>query len=405
VEFSPHTFAVELLSDGGKIIGALVYQSKQKEMLVIVSGAIVLASGGVGGLFERSDNPATISGDGYALAYRVGACLKDMEFVQFFPIAIMDGRRRARIIPPLLLDVGRLQNWKGEDLLKKYDIRDQPVAIVARDRLSQLIYQESSREEGGPGWALLDLTCLKDSDWKINPLAETVEELMKKKYKADQAPIRISPASHHTMGGVVIDEEGATTASGLFAAGEVAGGVHGANRMGGNALTETLVFGARAGTSAARYAMGKEPKLSQLEALLSHSEILRDQKPSGNELHHEDFLEMRKTLERLLWEKAGIIRTAEGLEEGLTKLDEVDQRLKEGTSIFSSESVVKRMKLVNAVCVSRMIMESALRREESRGAHFRSDYPAMDDRKWLGSYSIQRSDEKMEFQFLKQNER
>ncbi len=402
VEFLPYTFAIDLFLDGETVVGCLVYHKPDHKFFFILSGSIVLATGGAGGLYMRRDHPAQINGDGYALAYRAGARLRDMEFVQFYPLTIIEGKRMARIIPPLLADVGRLVNQKGEGILRKHNISDKPVAIVARDKLSQAIYRECCEGGDTSGWVLMDLRHLEEADWKINPLAASSEKVMKKKYKADQVPLRVSPAAHHTMGGVVIGREGETNVPGLFAAGEVVGGVHGANRMGGNALSDTVVFGARAGSKAAQYALGRELGPTLAKTALSYLDERLQGPPSAKEFSSVDLSQMRESVGRLLWGRGGIIRMAEGLKEGLNHLDEIEAKLNEGKGILSSRFPSKQMELVNIICVSRMIMESALRREESRGAHFRSDYPATDDTKWLGNIFIQKSDEKMKFDFVAQ---
>jgi len=395
VEFLPYTFAIDLLSDKRAVVGSLVYHKKSDRFLAILSGSTVLATGGAGGLFMRRDHPSQINGDGYALAYRVGASLRDMEFIQFYPLTIMEGKRMARMIPPLLADVSHLVNEKGEDILKRYHIGDRPVAIVARDKLSQAIYRECSG-----GRVHMDLRELKPPGWKINPLAESIEQVMKKRYRADRVPLPISPAAHHTMGGVVIDGDGATEVPGLFAAGEVVGGVHGANRMGGNALSDTVVFGARAGSSAARYALEKGIQPDHNEAAVSHARTLYQKISSEYLVRHDDFLKAREILGRILWERGGIIRTAETLRLGLDEVEQLQQRLTmESPAAPCRKSILEQAQLANAIWVSRLIMESALRREESRGAHFRGDYPISDDKRWLGNIHVRRLHGEIKFDF------
>ncbi len=218
-------------------------------------GAVVLAAGGAGGLYLHHDNPQRMTGDAYALALEAGATLQDMEFVQFYPLAINEPKLPTFLLEADVADLGRIINDAGEDVLEKYGITQRPVAHHARDTMSQAVFHEIAVEGNE---VLLDLTVADRGKWRANPVLATKEAYFARRFKAFERPLRISPVAHFAVGGAAIDTQGATDQPGLYAAGEAAGGLHGANRMGGNALTECVVFGHRAGLAAAAWAAGRD---------------------------------------------------------------------------------------------------------------------------------------------------
>ncbi len=248
--FTGNMLVADLVAHRGAI-GVNGYDEVAQAWVALTAKALVLATGGAAALYHRHDNPKRMLGDGYRLALEAGATLQDMEFVQFYPLALAEPGHPPLVIPPRLADCGRLLNGRGEDLLEKYGIDERPAAERARDRLSQALFKEIYRD-GLDVW--LHLQGLSDENWQIDPFSSALRHLLGERYGARRRPLRVAPVAHHVMGGVSIDHRGVTTVPGLFAAGEVAGGLHGANRMGGNALSETLVFGARAGTAAAEWA-------------------------------------------------------------------------------------------------------------------------------------------------------
>ena len=237
-------------------VGVIAYEEASQAWFALTAKALILATGGAAALYLRHDNPKRILGDGYRLALEAGATLQDMEFVQFYPLALAEPGLPPLVIPPRLADCGRLVNGHEEDVLDKYGIEERPAGERARDRLSQALFKEIYRD-GLDVW--LDLSRLPDEKWQIDPFSAALGHLLGDRYGARRRPVRVAPVAHHVMGGGKIGHRGATTVPGVFAAGEVAGGLHGANRMGGNALSETLVFGARAGTAAAEWAKGSSP--------------------------------------------------------------------------------------------------------------------------------------------------
>jgi len=234
-----------------EISGVLAHMVDSNQWLTISTKAVILATGGAGGLYYRHDNPKRMLGDGYCLALQAGAVLQDMEFVQFYPLGLAEQGFPPFLIPPQLADCGRLYNDHHQDIYDKYTITERPAGIKARDRLAQALYTEIYRQ-GNCVW--LDLRDVTESEWNAEPFSASTRNILGERYGAKHRPVRVAPLAHHVMGGICIDPQGTTSVPGLFAAGEVTGGLHGANRRGGNALTETVVFGARAGQAAGEWA-------------------------------------------------------------------------------------------------------------------------------------------------------
>jgi len=347
--------------------------------------AIVLATGGAGGLYARHDNPRGIVGEGYALALRAGALLQDMEFVQFYPLGLAEPGLPRYMVPPRLGDYGRLYNDAGEDIYEKYGIAERPAAEKARDRLSQALFKEIYRE-ARVVW--LDLSGVSEARWMSDPLSASTLGTIGKRCGACLRPLRVAPMAHHTMGGVVIDGRGATSVPGLFAAGEVAGGLHGANRMGGNALTETLVFGKRAGEAAAEWA-GAHAEIAIKEAGKFSQTTAAQGPAAAGAASNVSALWLR--LGNTLWEDGGIIRSRAGLQRALHAVAAIEEELQASAGRTAASRSARGMHLEAGLAASRLILQAALRRTESRGAHFREDFPATDDSRWLGHLRVRLS--------------
>lgn len=356
-------------------VGVKALDKSSGEQLALAAKAVVIAAGGAAALFLRHDNPKTILGDGYRLALEAGAELRDMEFVQFYPLCLAAPGAAPLVIPPRLADCGRLTNDDGEDILDKYRITERPAGERARDLLSQALFREIYRK-GKRVW--LDLRNLTEEDWRADPFAMSLQRLLLKRHGAGSRPLQVAPAAHHSMGGVNMDTRGATSVPGLFAAGEACGGLHGANRMGGNALSETLVFGARAGNAAAAWAEGlPEADLRAVAKALAED-------PSKWDCGSWLGAELKERLRKIMWEDGGIIREAGGLSRALAAVQEIEQEASASTSRPSGKTLLDLIELRSALKVARIILEAADRRQESRGAHFREDFPDQDDEQWRG---------------------
>ena len=359
--------------------------------LELLGGAVVLAAGGAGGLYLHHDNPPRAIGDSYALALDAGAELRDMEFVQFYPATLAVPGKPRNLLEPDEADRGAIVNGRGEDILAKYALTERPAARHARDRLSQALFREMEMADGE---IFIDLTHMSKSDWLANSLTEIRWNYLDCWYDAFARPLRIAPVAHFVVGGVTIDVDGATSVPGLFAAGEAAGGLHGANRMGGNSLAETVVFGQRAGGAAAAWAQGRD----------QGRDLARDQStippPAPSERVSRIGADtLTDELRHVMWRQAGILRDSAGLAQGLDRVREI-QAEAVGTGVQSAPTEqLKFIELQLACVTAELIIEAATRRRESRGVHFRTDFPATDDAQWRGNLKVTRRDGRLDWRF------
>lgn len=340
------TMAVELLLYDGDCVGVLARQAN--EWLLFRAPATILASGGVGGLYARTTNPAVTRGDGIAMAYRAGAAVADMEFVQFHPTAFVPRTGDTFLLSEAIRGEGaHLLNVRGERFMERLH----PLAELApRDVVARAILREMESTKSTHVW--LDLSPIKPHLVRHH-FAVLYERSLKAGFDMLQEPIPVAPAAHYMMGGVCTDLNGATTVPGLFACGEVAcTGVQGANRLASNSLLECLVFGRRSAFAAQRGAE-QAPRLVA-DALPALKKI---KKSFGRTADRESL----HRLGHLLWNYAGLVRQADGLRYLLTELEQMAQ----GTDYLSQ----------NAILVAQLIATAALRRTESRGGHYRADFP------------------------------
>lgn len=375
VEFMDNIVTTRLLKRGEVVVGAVGYDVKNEKPVVYSARAVVLASGGAGALYKRTDCPIRTTGDGYSLGLHAGASLRDMEFVQFFPLALAEPGQPPYLLGGPLTEEGKIMNSLGEDIPKKYGLTARPLVLKSRDLLSRAIMTEITQSGRVDGSVLIDASEVfrKRSDRQITGAG--VQQLLLDKLRAAEKPFRVAPICHFNMGGVIIDEHGYTGVPGLYAAGEVVGGVHGANRHGGNALTDILVFGQRAGAAAAGYETMKEkvndlakPELERYESILG-----RDQGYGA----HEIMSRLRETM----WAKAGIIRDSASLSEAFEKV--FDLKLVAGRiAAKRGRDMLVALEAPMALEVAEVIIRAAMERKESRGAHYRTDYPR-EDPAWL----------------------
>jgi succinate dehydrogenase/fumarate reductase flavoprotein subunit len=393
ISLLPWVMVSELLIEEGRAVGALGFDFHRGKFLGFRAKAVILANGGGGALYQRHDNPVRITGDGYALAFHAGCQLRDMEFVQFIPPGVAEPGKPAILIAPSLCDAGRVINSPGEDILNKYQITEKPVAVRSRDLFSQAICMEEA--EGRE--VFLDLRGVSEEEWPGDNMARSQRGLLTRNLSCSRKPIRISPMCHHFMGGVVADPKGMTEIPGLFAAGEVVGGVHGANRMGGNALDEVLVFGHRAGESAAEWAKERVREKGAGTLIQARLRILQGMATSsGKGLPPKA---ARKMIGEILWKETGILRDRQGLENALDSLRRIGQETLPQITAGTPKETLEKMEVENALLVGEMITRCAIMREESRGAHFRKDFPKTDDPKWRGNIFLKKTGEGMSLNF------
>jgi succinate dehydrogenase/fumarate reductase flavoprotein subunit len=346
--------------------GVICFSKKSDRWLAINAKAVVLATGGAGALYRRHDNPKRMLGDGYILALKAGAVLQDMEFVQFYPLGLAEPGMPPFLIPPRIADSGKLYNNRGEDILVKYEIHERPAGVRARDKLSQAVFNEiyHRKEE-----IWLDLRGASEDDWQRDPFSASTRELLGERYGAMHRPLRIAPLA------------------GIYAAGEVTGGLHGANRMGGNALTETVVYGARAGASAADWANDNNAGITKHLFKDREENILKNRQKNTK----TDSARLMKNLREILWTEGGIIRNKPGLSRALDEIMAI-RTAAFGLSFGDNSWELQRILELQFACqTAALILQAALQREESRGAHFREDYPDQDDEKWRGHLQVRLS--------------
>ena len=390
-------FATKLLVDDGQIQGVVAIELATGKIQAVAAKAVILCTGGCGRVFPFTTNAAIKTGDGMALAYRAGAPLKDMEFVQYHPTGLpFTG---ILITEAARAEGGYLLNKDGYRYLQDYNLgKPQPEPVLRsmelgpRDRLSQAFVkeQEKGRTIEGPYGAVVHLDLRHLGAKKINAKLPFVRELCLKYENLDPVKelIPVRPVVHYMMGGVHTDRDGATPLKGLYAAGEVACvSINGANRLGSNSLTECLVFGARAGRAAAEVAsVQRAPGRHLLAQAVDEETRLQDQflhKAGGRERMSTIREEMQGTMEQ----SAGIYRSCESLQQAADKLRELQDRfqdvgLDDHTRAFNTE-LIAALELSSMLDVAESIIHSALHRTESRGAHQRTDFPARDDQKFL----------------------
>jgi fumarate reductase (CoM/CoB) subunit A len=376
-EFVDNVLVTDLVMENGA--GAVrAFSQSSGEWIAISGKAVILATGGASALYFRHDNPKRMLGDGYRLGLEAGAVLQDMEFVQFYPLCLAGPGAPPLVIPPNLADNGRLVNDRGEDILDKYGIHERPAAARARDLLSQALFEEIYRN----GQVVrLDLRSLSEQQWHGDPFSAAVEHILGNRYGARAHPVQVAPAAHHTMGGVKIGAHCATSVPGLFASGEVTGGLHGANRMGGNALSETQVFGARAGKSAAEWANGirgshEKPRLEQPNDPPS---------PGSAKLSIAD---LQIKLRTIMWQDGGIMRNEKSLIRAADAVEELHEDALGLPDDCSRQDMVNIIELRSATTIAGIILKGALKRKESRGAHLREDFPKQNDEEWRGHLQV-----------------
>lgn len=364
-------FVLDLLkNDQGEIIGALSLNEKAQGLEVYLARAVVLATGGLGQLYCYTTNPEVATGDGIAAAFRAGAELMDMEFVQFHPTALLIPAAPRFLISEAVRGEGaQLLNSRGERFMENIPGEE----LAPRDVVARAIWKEQTRSQVfldfrplGKGktlgrFPMIYRTCL---EYGIDVL---------------ESPLPVAPAAHYLMGGVRTNTQGRTNLPYLYACGECAcNGVHGANRLASNSLLDGLAFGGRI----VEDILGISRPIPQWSDVVSfESDVLSESESQGNKEERQPHKLERKELQELMWEYVGIEREEEGLKKAITLIEEWDNLYKPGRSI-------EELELGNLLTLGRCVAQAAKARVESRGGHFRSDYPAIDDIRWQ-NHSVQ----------------
>src|SRR5687768_1433990 len=406
-----HTI-ISLLKEDGRIIGAVGYEREKGRFKIFRTKAIVLATGGIGRAFKITSNSWEYTGDGQSLAYHAGADLIDMEFVQFHPTGMVwppsvqgilvtegvrgeggvlknkDGKRfMFDDIPPLYKN----QTADNEEEGWRYTQGDRdarrPPELLTRDHVARCIVREIKEGRGSPHKGVyLDISWIKE---KIPNAAEHIHKKLPSMYDqfkklADiditKEPMEVGPTTHYTMGGIKVDADTQmSTVPGLFAAGEVAAGLHGANRLGGNSLSDLLVFGKRAGEHAALFAKQNAQGQINEESVKS---IINESTRAFEVAEGENPYQLQYDLQEMMQDLVGIVRNESELQQANEELKKLVDRAQNVKVIGNREynnGWHTSIDLFNMLTVSQAVTISAIQRKESRGAHFREDYPDKDD--------------------------
>jgi fumarate reductase (CoM/CoB) subunit A len=397
IKIVEQTAISRLLIREGQCVGAVGIKS-DGEPVIYRAKAVVLATGGAGQLFKYSLVPSDITGDGYALGLHAGAVLVNMEYMQVVVGTVAPTKNQLNAFlwsaqPRLLNEDGELflKNYLPKDITPEECARDKathfPFTTRDKSRFIEIAIQKETllKRKGSEGQVFLDLTEI--SDRVVSQLPEEsplpkvwpfVKEFLKRRgFRIEKEPIQVACFAHAINGGLRIDTHGSTNVMGLYAAGEVAGGPHGADRLGGNMLVTCQVFGARAGQGAAKRAAAVDfiplPELQVSEEIdrLRHLSMLRG-KESVDDLRHQ--------LQQIMWEGALVVRTAESLMKTLRDIERIRQKVQE-SKIEEKNQVQAVLELQNLIDVGAVITKAALYRKESRGSHYREDFPETDP-KW-----------------------
>ncbi|MBO8172233.1 MAG: FAD-binding protein [Bacillaceae bacterium] len=359
IQFYEKVWAVDLLQEGDRIQGAVFLA--EDRILVIRAGSTILATGGTGGLYDHSDNPRDVTGEGTGMALRYGAKVQDMEFVQFYPY---------RLVEPVNMDVytkifGKgavMLNSQGERFMDPFPKKE----LETRDILCYEMYKQ--------GDVYLDVSHVPED--VIRESSPQLDRLLRKGY---DGPLKMSPVEHYSLGGIKVDDYGRTGVPGLFACGECTGGIHGANRLGGGSLTESLVFGTRTGYMAA---MEADADLADRQGVKTIDPEKFDPETFRSRWESETFQTIRRNLKAWMWTHCGIERHLNGLEQLDQNLNQIMKQLEPDTSLADQL-------MADMIQVSRATVTAALMRKESRGAHRRADAP--DTRsEWKGNIVFDR---------------
>jgi succinate dehydrogenase / fumarate reductase flavoprotein subunit len=416
ITFHMECTVTRLLTDGGRVVGAFGYERERGRFRVYRAGAVVLATGGIGRAYRITSNSWEYTGDGLALAYEAGAELVDMEFLQFHPtgmvwppsvrgILVTEGVRGEGGI--LLNKDGRRfmfdeipaayqnQTADSEDEGWRYTQGDKsarrPPELLTRDHVARCINREIKAGRGSPhGGVFLDIAWIKQ---RLKNAPEHIKKKLPGMYHQfmelagvdiTAEPMEVGPTTHYMMGGVRVDAESQmSTVAGLYAAGECAAGLHGANRLGGNSLSDLLVFGKRAGDAAARFAreQGKARTIApaQVEAA-SRAALAPFDRPASSDGNNP--YQVQHTLQEMMQDLVGIVRTKQEMEralEGLAALRAREARVAATGNRDYNPGWHTALDLASLLVVSEAVTRSALARTESRGAHFRDDHPQKDE--------------------------
>ena len=397
IEIIDEVFATSLVRTKNRVSGVSVIDIRTGKFQVFRAPAIVMAAGGAGRVYDITTNAQADVGSGYAMAFKIGVELIDMEQFQFHPTgaAIPPAARGRLVTEGVRGEGGILLNKDGERFMKRYNPR--LMELAGRDEVARSIATEIREGRGTENDAVyLDVSFLPARIIEER-LPTMLEDFLDIGIDIRNEPMEVTPTAHHVMGGLKINLSTETTLPGLFAAGEVAGSVHGGNRLGGNALAAGQVFGKIAGDSAAKYAASNStPPLDRKSINEEYSRVMMP-------LEKEDGLSPTKETQRLqkfMWDKAGLFRNEQDLNDALNFIQQQKKQINSELAIqnkatrYNTEWITA-LELQDMSLVAEMIVRSALLRKESRGAHYRTDYPKPDNQRWFVNIVVSKQKDKM----------
>jgi succinate dehydrogenase/fumarate reductase flavoprotein subunit len=390
IKYTDEFFVSKLVTVKGRVVGAIGINIRNSQIVVFQTKSIILATGGAGRMYKVTTNAMSNTGDGYAMALDAGAELIDMEMVQFHPTGMANTPSVLGVLvtEKVRAHGGILRNKLGERFMTKYFPKE--MELAKRDEVSRSIYTEVAEGRGTDKGAVY----LHVDHWTKEQILELIPDVYEQ-YKntgvdISKEPMEIYPSMHHMMGGIKINEWGETILPGLFAAGEVTRTVHGANRLGGNSIAECQVFGRRAGISAAKFA--KKAKTT----LLTKEEIEKEQKRIFSFINRKNGVSphiVEDKLKQVMWDKVGIFRDEKKLLEAkktVADLKKEAKKMKTRTNLKErNRDLQDCLEIENMLVTAESIIEAALLRKESRGAHSRTDYPET-KKEWEKNISIKK---------------
>jgi len=376
IKYTDEFFISKLITVKGQVVGAIGINIRNTETVVFQAKSVILASGGAGRMYKVTTNAMSNTGDGYAMALDAGAELIDMEMVQFHPTGMANTPSTLGVLvtEKTRAHGGILRNRLGERFMSKYYPKE--MELAKRDEVSRSIYTEVAAGLGTKNGSVY----LHVDHWTKEKILEIIPDVYEQ-YKntgvdISKEPMEIYPSMHHMMGGIKINEWGETIVPGLYAAGEVAGGVHGANRLGGNSIAEGQVFGRRAGIAAAKFS--KKIKYSQL----SKEQIKKEQERIFSFITRKTGViphVVEDKLKQVMWDKVGIFREEKKLleaKEAIAKLKKEANKMKTRTTLKErNRDLQDCLEIENMLLTAESVVDAAILRKESRGAHSRTDYP------------------------------
>ena len=390
VDLWQHAMVFALCTDENSVIGAIAFHIPTGELIYIVPRSVVIATGGFGQLYRVSDNAITLNGEGASLALECGAELMDMEMVQFIPLSFPYPESMLGVFIGMCSLFGpkvKLYNGLGERFMERYD--PQNLEFSTRDKVARAIFQELISGRGTQrGTIIVDPTendrSLLQQYYESTPTVYSMlARVFGEKAALWEAPFEAVPAQHFCCGGIRIDVECRTSCKNLFAVGEVSAGLHGANRLGGNALLEVIIMGKIAGASASKGAFtnkGSSKVDNKLKDFFKKEkaeiEALLHKENQGKEFNP---YQIKRKLQQVMWEHCGIVRNDRSLQEGLKKLTALSTNVKQISLINVGKAwnyaLLEALEVKHMLRVAEAVLKSAAFRKESRGAHYNEDYP------------------------------